>query len=128
MKAVSGPITLSVQAGYFPDYQIKQKSSYPIEETNLEDLRISFKLLDSSKSSQVHPDIELRVHYFMADGEVKQQMTKINAFGADIKHISYLPPGNLTGMVRAIGFSCDAANLTFISEAFDKSKAGQNPV
>ena len=122
MKAVSGPVTLSLQAGYFPDYQVKQKASYPIEETNLEDLRLSFKLLDSSKSSPVHPDIELRVHYYMVDGDVKQQMTKINAFGTEIKHISYLPPGNLSGMVRSVGFSCDAANLTFISQAYDKSK------
>jgi hypothetical protein len=122
MKSVSGHITLTIHAGYFPDYQVKKESSYLIEETNLEDLKISFKLIHSSKSSQAHPDIELRIHYFMIDGEVKQQTSKINAFSQDTKLVSYLPPGNLTGMVKSVGFSCDAADLTFISQAFDKSK------
>ncbi len=127
MKAVSGSITLNINAGYFADYEIRKKSSFQIEETNLEDLRLTFRLLESSKSSKEHPDIELRAHYYMVDGEVKQQTSKINAFGSEEKSISYIPPGNLNGRVKAVGFSCDLSNLTFIIRAFDKSKPeGEN--
>jgi hypothetical protein len=119
MKKLSACVTIHLKAGLLPDYVIRERAAYEIPPCNLENLRQTFTLLLSSKHSTNHPDLLLRVHYYLSDGTVKQQMTKINTADPSPVQIQYLPPGNFDGSVVQIGFSCDVADLSFTVEAFE---------
>jgi hypothetical protein len=118
MTPISLPVRIQLKAGYQPDFVVREKAAYDITECSLEELRQTLVIESPPHLSGQHPHGMLRVHYFMSDGSIKQQTTRINVLEPVTDSIRYTPPGNLEGIVKRIGFSCDALDLSFTVQAF----------
>jgi hypothetical protein len=122
MKPISPTASIRIKAGYQPDFVVREKASYEISECCLEDLSQTLVMESHSNVSGKHPNVMLRIHYFMKDGNIRQQLTSINISDPVTDGIRYVPPGQMEGIVTRIGFSCDSTDLAFSVEAFSKLK------